>query len=250
MATPLPNPHQHYLKTQIETASQPKLLLMIFDAAVKKLHMSKKAIEQKEIEKAHIELTKLQRIFTELMVALDVKKGGELAENLLRVYDFVYHHLVKANIKQDSSLIDEVIPIVEDLQDGWHKAVEKFIEEGSDEAIAMMKPIQNTQPRASYNSQLPRVQNFRSAAGQQQSSGSPIPLNPVSPMQQAAYQRPVTTAPNSPAMQSPMPGAPTPNAAGFNSPYPNAAIPPAATTPTTQSDKTPQTPRPRLNLKG
>ncbi len=105
MATPLPNPHQHYLKTQIETASQPKLLLMIFDAAVKKLHMSKKAIEKKEIEKAHIELTKLQRIFTELMVALDLEKGGELAENLLRVYDFVYHHLVKANIKQDSSLI-------------------------------------------------------------------------------------------------------------------------------------------------
>lgn len=129
MATPLANPHHHYLKTQIETASQPQLLLMIFDAAVKKLHIARRAIEKKEIEKAHTELTKVQRIFTELMIALDFEKGGDLAENLLRIYDFVYHHLVKANIKQDAAMVDEILPIVEDLRDGWTKAVEKFLSE-------------------------------------------------------------------------------------------------------------------------
>jgi flagellar secretion chaperone FliS len=135
VASPLANPQQHYLKTQIETASQPQLLLMIFDAAVKKLHMAKRAIEKKEIEKAHTELTKVQRIFTELMVALDFEKGGDLAENLLRIYDFVYHHLVKANIKQDAKMVDEVLPIVEDLRDGWTKAVEKFLHEQEDSGV-------------------------------------------------------------------------------------------------------------------
>lgn len=129
MAAPLANPQQHYLKTQIETASQPQLLLMIFDAAVKKLHIAKRAIEKKEIEKAHTELTKVQRIFTELMIALDFEKGGDLAVNLLRIYDFVYHHLVKANIKQDAKMVEEVLPIVEDLREGWTKAVEKFLHE-------------------------------------------------------------------------------------------------------------------------
>lgn len=140
MAAPLANPQQHYLKTQIETASQPQLLLMIFDAAVKKLHIAKRAILKKEIEKAHTELTKVQRIFTELMIALDFEKGGELAENLLRIYDFVYHHLVKVNIKQDAAMLDEVIPIVEELRDGWTQAVEKFLSEQEEATAQPAKP--------------------------------------------------------------------------------------------------------------
>jgi flagellar protein FliS len=146
----LANPQQQYLKTQIETASQPQLLVMIFDAAVKKLHLSKKAIAQKNIEKAHTELTKVQKIFTELMVALDFEKGGEIATNLLRIYDFVYHHLVKANIKQDSAMIDEVIPIVENLREGWTLAVEKFLSE--QEGEIQQKPIER---RVSFDSKQP-----------------------------------------------------------------------------------------------
>lgn len=129
MAKPLVNPHQHYLKTQIETASQPQLLVMLFDASVKKLHIARRAIEEKQIEQAHTELTKVQKIFTELMVALDFEMGGDLAKQLFRIYDFVYHHLVKTNIKQDVKMIDEVLPIVENLRDGWTQAVEAYTKE-------------------------------------------------------------------------------------------------------------------------
>ncbi len=134
MAHQADNAQQRYLKTQIETASQPQLLVMIFDAAVKKLHLSKKAIQEKNIEKAHTELTKVQKIFTELMIALDLEKGGELATNLLRIYDFLYHHLVKANIKQDIALIDEALPIVENLRTAWKDAVEKYTQEQQGDA--------------------------------------------------------------------------------------------------------------------
>ncbi len=142
MVTNLANPQHQYLKTQIETASQPQLLVMIFDAAVKKLHIAKKAVTEKKIEKAHVELTKVQKIFTELMIALDFEKGGDIAANLLRVYDFIYHHLVKANIKQDASLIEEVIPIVETLRSGWTEAVDKFLKE--EEPQAVQKPMERT----------------------------------------------------------------------------------------------------------
>ena len=108
---------------------------MLFDGAVKKLHIAKKAILDKDIEKAHNELTKVQKIFTELMVALDFEKGGELATDLMRIYDFVYHHLVRTNIRQDAVMIDEVLPIVENLRDGWTQAVEKYMadQEGKSE---------------------------------------------------------------------------------------------------------------------
>lgn len=130
------DPQLKYLKTRIETASQPQLLLMLFEGAVRKLNIAKKAIAEKDVEKAHTELTKVQKIFTELMCALDLEKGGELAANLLRIYDFIYHHLVKANIKQDISLIDEVLPIVKNLQDGWNQAVEQYLNGGNGEAAA------------------------------------------------------------------------------------------------------------------
>lgn len=183
MASPLANPQQHYLKTQIETASQPQLLLMIFDAAVKKLYIAKRAIEKKEIEKAHTELTKVQRIFTELMVALDFEKGGDLAENLLRIYDFVYHHLVKANIKQDAKMVDEVLPIVEDLRDGWTKAVDKFLR---DQEEAGSQPV----PRPGF------------IAGASEPAKTPVlPKTPTPLPKVPAYAKPAAVAP--PAGENP-----------------------------------------------
>lgn len=129
MVTAAPNPYRSYLKTTVETASQPQLLVMLFDAAVKKLRISRKAIEDNKIELSHNELIKVQKIFSELMVALDFDLGGELAQQLFAIYDFVYRRLVQANIRRDIELIDEVMPIVEDLREGWTQAVQKYQEE-------------------------------------------------------------------------------------------------------------------------
>lgn len=208
------NPHQQYLKTQIETASQPQLLLMLFDAAVKKLHFSKRSIANKEIEKAHTELTKVQRIFTELMIALDLEKGGELAQNLMRIYDFVYHHLVKANIRQDTGLVDEVLPIVETLREGWVQAVAKYEEEQGASAIAGNNAmIDPTQP--------PR---FDSKA-----MGKPI----ASGVDRVTFAKPEST-------KSAVPSRPAPSPKTPSEPY-SQTVPVA--------DAPPQT-RPRLNLRG
>ncbi len=146
MASPLVNSHQQYLKTQIETASQPQLLLMLFDGAVKKVNIAKKAIRDKNIEKCHTELTKVQRIFIELMVALDLEKGGEMASNLLRIYDFLYHRLVQANIRHDESILDECLPIIENLREGWHEAVSKL---NSEQKGQEAEPTVNTENHAS-----------------------------------------------------------------------------------------------------
>ncbi len=151
MATNLVHSHKQYLKTQIETASQPQLLLMLFDAAVKKLNIAKKAIRDKSIEKSHQELTKVQRIFIELMLALDLEKGGDLAVNLLRIYDFIYHQLVKANIRQDTGMIDEVMPIVENLRNGWSEAVEKFNADAKSGGVEQTDYNKNALPASSQD---------------------------------------------------------------------------------------------------
>lgn len=165
MAVPFANPQQQYLKTQIETASKPQLLLLIFDTAVKKLHIAKKAMRQKEIEKAHVELTKVQKIFMELMCALDFELGGDLAHQLVRIYDFVYHQLVQANIKQNPDLIEQVIPIVDNLRQGWTQAVDKFLAEqaastaaGTNPSAPAPPPAQPKAPACTQNPPSPAVQ--------------------------------------------------------------------------------------------
>lgn len=160
------NPHQQYLKTQIETAGKPQLLIMIFDAAVKKLHLARQAVEKKQIEKSHIELTKVQRIFAELMMALDFDLGGELANNLLRIYEFVYHRVVQANMKKDVRLIDEVLPIVENLRETWTQAVKTYLHEKKHAASETDAP----RPPAGRSPQPAALQTAPIAAGANQAN--------------------------------------------------------------------------------
>ena len=182
------NPQHQYLKTQIETATQPQLLLMLFDAAVKKLHISKKAIQNKEIEKAHTELTKVQRIFTELMLALDLELGGEMATNLMRIYDFIYHHLVKANIRQDAAMVDEVLPIVETLRDTWVQAVDKYNQEQESASLPSAKGKTIQLPHTQVNHQNMLDTASKPVVG---SLPKPVPVN-------TAY-RPAAAVPVKPA---------------------------------------------------
>jgi len=186
VAAQVDNPQQRYLKTQIETASQPQLLVMIFDAAVKKLHISKKAIQEKNIEKAHTELTKVQKIFTELMIALDLEKGGELGTNLLRIYDFLYHHLVKANIKQDIAMIDEAMPIVENLRSAWTEAVEKYTQEQQGDAPM----VPNEKTAAKFDSMAAKLTKPKAPA-----ATAPSAMKPKPPAYQpAAFSSPTPTS--------------------------------------------------------
>jgi len=188
VAANLAHSHQRYLKTQIDTASQPQLLLMLFEGAVKKLHLAKKAIAERAIEKSHHELTKVQRIFVELMIALDLEKGGEIAANLLRIYDFIYHRLVQANIRQNAAIIDELLPIIEDLRSGWVQAVEIYNNEHKNAAgKSLSTPVQSVLPASP---QKPQAEAAKKPA--------PPAKPPVKPSSKNPYARSAKPAPEIP----------------------------------------------------
>ena len=56
------------------------------------------------------------------MATLDVSKGGEWAQSLMRVYEFINNQLLQANIKKDISIMDEVLPLIEDVRNTWEEA--------------------------------------------------------------------------------------------------------------------------------
>lgn len=122
------NPYNAYKQNSVNTASKEKLLIMLVDGAVKYTKIARMAILEKNIEKAHKELTRVQDIFLELMITMD-KDSNKFMKDLYNVYEFIKSQLAMANIKKDVKIIDNVLPLIEEIRDMWHD-VDKKIKSG------------------------------------------------------------------------------------------------------------------------
>lgn len=121
------NPYlKQYKQTQINTTPKEQILLMLYDGAVRFLHLAKEGFAEKDIPKIHNNIVKTQNIITEFQVNLDLKTGGEFAQNLFNLYEFLSRQLLKANIKKDEQALDIVIKHVTELRDTWKEAVKNF----------------------------------------------------------------------------------------------------------------------------
>lgn len=116
------NPFAQYQQAQIETAPPEQLLLMLYDGAIRFSNVAKKAIEEKDFQLANAHCIKVQNILTELMVTLDMKVGGELAQNLFDLYDYMNRLSMQANIQKDSRPIDEILVHLKELRMAWAQA--------------------------------------------------------------------------------------------------------------------------------
>ncbi|MCB2310038.1 flagellar export chaperone FliS [Clostridium tagluense] len=116
------NAFNTYKNNSVNFASKEQLLLMLVDGAAKFSKIGRQAILDKDVKKAHENIIKTQNIFYELMATLDVEKGGEWAESLMKVYDFVARRLTDANIKKSEEIMNEIIPLIDDVRDTWNEA--------------------------------------------------------------------------------------------------------------------------------
>ena len=111
------NAYGVYKNNSVNFASKEQMLLMLLDGAVKFAKRGKLAIQEKNIKLAHDNIIRAQDIFTELRVTLDVN-AGESA----KVYEFINRKLFENKIKKDEKVIDEVIPLIEEVRNIWNEA--------------------------------------------------------------------------------------------------------------------------------
>ncbi|WPC41077.1 flagellar export chaperone FliS [Clostridium sp. JS66] len=116
------NAYNTYKTNSVNFASKEQLLLMLLDGAVKFCKIARQAMEEKDIPKAHENIVKTQDIFYELMITLDTTQTGSWGANLLDIYDFIIRRLRDANTKKDITIMDEIIPLVENIRDMWNEA--------------------------------------------------------------------------------------------------------------------------------
>ncbi len=79
------------------------------------------ALEGGDVEGARPPLFKAQEVISELLKALDFKKGGELAENLRRLYIFVWERLVQAGLTADAAALADARKVWAGLQAAWEE---------------------------------------------------------------------------------------------------------------------------------
>lgn len=116
------NSYSQYQQTQIDTASPERLLLMLYDGAIRFANVAKKALEDKDFSAANTHCLKVQNILNELMVTLDMKVGGELAQNLFDLYDFMTRQTVQANVSKNPEQLTGVLDILKELREAWMQA--------------------------------------------------------------------------------------------------------------------------------
>ena len=113
------NAYNVYKNNQVNTASKSKLLIMLYDGAIKNLKLAEMSMENKDIEKVNTYLTKTQDIIVEFMSTLNFEAGGEIAKSLYQLYDYCYNKLIRANIDKDIQGVGEVRNYMEELRDTW-----------------------------------------------------------------------------------------------------------------------------------
>lgn len=116
------NAHNEYQSNNVETADPRQLIVMLYEGAIKFLDKALLAIEDyKKYDEANQNIIRAQDIITELMVSLDMDRGGEIANNLLSIYSYMKKELLEANVNKEKKGVEQVIKMLTELKEAWEQ---------------------------------------------------------------------------------------------------------------------------------
>ena len=114
-----------YKKASVNTLDQNKLIIMLYDGAIKNANFAVEYMKSGEIEKVHDSLIKTKNIVTELLATLNMEQGGEIAKNLKSLYSYMFSQLIEANMEKKSEPVLTVIDLLKELRGAWVQIKEK-----------------------------------------------------------------------------------------------------------------------------
>ena len=117
----LPRAYGQYNNSKILTASPAELTLMLYEGAIKFCNIAITAVENKEIEKAHIHIQKIERMIDCLRQTWDIKYP--VAEDFERINTYLSQRLIEANVKKDKEILEEINGHLRSLRDTWKEVM-------------------------------------------------------------------------------------------------------------------------------
>lgn len=117
---------QKYKTNAVQTASKEKLLLMLYEGAIRFMKQAIAAIDRKDIADRGMNIGRAFDIVNELNNTLNHEVGGEVAANLEQLYIFVNDQLTKSNATGQKKPLEDALKVFETLYSGWVEAIEKM----------------------------------------------------------------------------------------------------------------------------
>lgn len=120
-----------YRANAVLTASPGQLVLMLYDGALRALHLAAEAFarpteDTRRLEEINKQLLKAQAIISELQATLNFNAGdGKLAEEMGRLYEYYNHRLLQANLRKDPAPVAEVERLLREIRDSWAEMLTK-----------------------------------------------------------------------------------------------------------------------------
>jgi len=117
------DPYRAYQEAQVKTADKGRLVLILYEEAIRYLKEAAKALREGDAERKGERLIYGMEVISELLSSLDSSQG-EIAKNLRSLYTFMLQRLLLADAEGDAEKIEEVTGLLEDLRDGWREVLE------------------------------------------------------------------------------------------------------------------------------
>ena len=121
------NQYAQYKNSKILTASPAELTLMLYEGAIKFGNIAIEAIENKDVEKAHNNIIRVQKIIDEFRATLNRKYP--VAEEFDKIYRYLLRRLLEANATKDEEIMKEVVEHLRSMRDNWKEVMKKVKEE-------------------------------------------------------------------------------------------------------------------------
>ncbi len=119
----LPQAYAQYNNSRIMTAKPAELTLMLYEGAIKFCNIALAAIENNDIQNAHINIVKVQRIIDYLRQTLDMRYP--VAQDFENIYSYLSQRLIEANLNKDPEILNEVNVHLHSVRDNWKLVMEK-----------------------------------------------------------------------------------------------------------------------------
>lgn len=114
-----------YKKASVMTATQPQLLIMLYEGAIRFVISAKNHLKNNDLEGKGVAIGRAHDIINELIASLNHEVGGEISKDLESLYNFIVETLIKANVENSVTHLETVENILKTLLEGWKGAVEK-----------------------------------------------------------------------------------------------------------------------------
>jgi flagellar protein FliS len=141
-----PQAAQQYLKTRVMTATPEQLQIMLYDGAIRFCEQAKAGLEVRNLEQVFINVSKAQKIVTELLGSLKPDVYPELCQKLSAVYTYVYKKLIEAGVDHKLASLQEAIELLKFQRETWALLLNQVGREKAGKAVSSMN-IPGPDPR-------------------------------------------------------------------------------------------------------